>query len=354
MKLAHRLLLKWARLLHVYLTLFGFVTLLFFAVTGFMLNHENWFLPTQITTGKIPTELLAAPENRDPIIDALRNDFGVPRNMDLETFEVLEDANAIRVAFKSNDGVAEAVLHRASGETVVTVDTDKQNRQRVTVMEGRMPMELLVADDPSKALPIVERLRKDFAVHGEVLDPPAYEKESESFSVHFKSPGYQADAVIRASDGHTTVTHQSRGINGIFLDLHRGKDSGKQWSLVVDVVSVLFVIVSATGLILWSRHCAAGHTTASRFCCWGWPSAWRSISCGCHADAISEQIPHRLIQCCNEYPRNGIFRGARRQQDLLDAANHRSRRRLAAVFPCQATGHSGNRKRSLHSDRDGS
>ena len=31
---AHRLLLKWARLLHVYLTLFGFVLLLFFAVTG--------------------------------------------------------------------------------------------------------------------------------------------------------------------------------------------------------------------------------------------------------------------------------------------------------------------------------
>ena len=39
----HRLLLKWAHTIHVYATLFGFTLLLFFAVTGFLLNHEDWF-----------------------------------------------------------------------------------------------------------------------------------------------------------------------------------------------------------------------------------------------------------------------------------------------------------------------
>jgi len=89
-------------------------------------------------------------------------------------------------------------------------------------------------------------------VRGEVNVAPRYEKESESFSVIFKAPSYSAEATIRASDGHTKVKHESRGLNGIFLDLHRGKDSGESWSLVVDIVSILFVIVSATGLILWS------------------------------------------------------------------------------------------------------
>src|SRR5262249_11434660 len=99
---------------------------------------------------------------------------------------------------------------------------------------------------------IVERLRKDFGCRGEVNGPPRYEKESESFGVVFKAPSYQATATIRATDGHTKVTHQSRGIVGICLDLHRGKESGASWSLVIDGVSVLFVVVSITGLILWS------------------------------------------------------------------------------------------------------
>jgi hypothetical protein len=249
MTLAHRLLLKWARIVHVYITLFGFVTLLFFAVTGFMLNHENWFLPTQTTTGKIPTELLRA-QDRDGIIDALRNDFGVPPDMPLKAFDLYP--GSIHVTFESDRGTAEAVIEADDGATVVTVDSDSQSRERVSIIEGKMPIELLVPDDPSKHLPIVEILRKDFGARGEVNVPPTYEKESESFSVVFKAPTYQATASIRASDGYTKVKHQSRGINGILLDLHRGKDSGEQWSLVVDVVSILFVVVSATGLILWS------------------------------------------------------------------------------------------------------
>jgi hypothetical protein len=252
MTLAHRFLLKWARTLHVYLTLFGFVILLFFAITGFMLNHENWFLPGATTTGKIPTTLLGPSEDRDAIIETLRGDFGLPQDMTLETFTAEPNAQTITITFKSDKGTAQADIRRDDGDTVVTVDTDSQVRERLTIMEGKLPLDLLVPDDPSKALPIVEKLRKDFGAKGEVIAAPRYEKETESFSVLFKSPGYQATAVIRATDGHTRVAHQSRGINGILLDLHRGKDSGAGWSFVIDAVSILFFVVSVTGLILWS------------------------------------------------------------------------------------------------------
>jgi uncharacterized protein len=249
---AHRLLLKWARHLHVYLTLFGFVILLFFAVTGFMLNHENWFLPTQTTTGKMPTELLGHPVDREGILDTLRSDFGVPQDMPMESFDAVESANTFRIAFQSKSGRAEAVIRRGDGETVVTLDTDSQSRERINIVEGQMPMELLIPDDTAKALPIVEKLRRDFGARGEVNVPPTFEKESESFSVVFKAPTYQAKATIRASDGYTKVVHQSRGFNGVLLDLHRGKESGVPWSILIDGVSILFVFISTTGLILWS------------------------------------------------------------------------------------------------------
>ena len=96
MNLAHRWLIKWARTLHVYLTLFGFMLMLFFAVTGFMLNHENWFLPTQTTTGKIPCKLLGSPEDRDAIIDLLRGEFGVQG--DVESFDAVQPTKTFRVA----------------------------------------------------------------------------------------------------------------------------------------------------------------------------------------------------------------------------------------------------------------
>jgi hypothetical protein len=247
---AHRWLVKWARTLHVYLTLFGFMLMLFFAVTGFMLNHENWFLPTQTTTGTIPVKLLGTPEDRDAIVDVLRGEFGLQG--DLDSFDADESTNTFRLRFKSEDGQSEALIQRADGATTVTNNTAKQSRERITISEGTMPKDLLVPDDASKQLPIVERLRKDFGARGEVIGPPQYEKESESFGVVFKAPGYLATATIRASDGQTKVVHQSRGINGILLDLHRGKDSGIEWSVVVDAVAILFVIVSITGFILWT------------------------------------------------------------------------------------------------------
>jgi hypothetical protein len=256
---AHRLLLKWARTLHVYLTLFGLLLLLFFAVTGFMLNHENWFLPRETLTGRIPTDLLSAPENRNGIVEKLRSDFDVVG--DVESFDFIQEKNAYRVLFKSENGCSEVVIQCADGSTVVTNDSDK-SREHIMIVEGMMPVDLLVPDEKSKELPIVERLRRDFAARGEVVltyekenesyRAVLYEKESESFRAEFKAPGYMATAIIQSKDGQTKVTHHTRGVVGLVLDLHRGKDSGLPWSFVIDLVSILFVVVSITGLILWS------------------------------------------------------------------------------------------------------
>jgi uncharacterized protein len=52
-----------SRWLHIYLSMFSFIALLFFAVTGITLNHTEWFTDQQHTTslkGEIPKTFLSA------------------------------------------------------------------------------------------------------------------------------------------------------------------------------------------------------------------------------------------------------------------------------------------------------
>jgi hypothetical protein len=158
-------LVKWARTVHLYVTLSTLMMVLLFSVTGFMLNHEDWFTPaephTLARTGTVPVELLSEPDK----------------------------------------------------------------------------------------LGVAEYLRKEFQVVGLV---DSFEVEDDSLRIVFKRPGTEVEAVIRREDGETNVTTRWRGMGGILLDLHRGKSTGMVWSVVIDVVCGVFVVLAATGLILFS------------------------------------------------------------------------------------------------------
>ncbi len=256
---AHRWLLRWARSLHVYLTLFGFTLLFFFAVTGFMLNHEDWFLPQQATFGIIPPDL-CTPEKRDDIVERLRSEFSVPG--DLESLDAIAEDSILQLVFKAEDTesgkviTTDVTIRRSDGHTEA-----RQNRssERVTITEGKLPVELLVPEDRTKDLLIVEKLRADFGLRGAVKGPPRYEKETESISVEFKGPSYQANVRIKIADGETRITQRSQGLVGLMLDLHRGKESGMEWSIVIDSLAILMVIVSITGFILWTSLKSRAH-----------------------------------------------------------------------------------------------
>jgi hypothetical protein len=115
-----RMLVKWARTVHLYLTLFALVFVLFFAATGFMLNHEDWFSPaepvTRTQTGAIPTALLGPPPDKLALVELLRKDYGAVGG--LAGFEDEEDR--LRVTFTRPGGRVEAVIRKESGEAEVT------------------------------------------------------------------------------------------------------------------------------------------------------------------------------------------------------------------------------------------
>ncbi|QJW95994.1 PepSY-associated TM helix domain-containing protein [Frigoriglobus tundricola] len=193
----HRWLLKTARTVHVYVTLFGLTLILFFAVTGFMLNHTEWFLPDdarleaqtrrdarplpldRLPGGKLPVPSEASGEatgdEKLAVVEALRKEFDI--RGELSSFGFVRDDNdrqQIKVEFK-----------RAGGETVATIDTETAKTE-------------------------------------------------------------------------VAATYQGWAI--VMTDLHRGnrgnlsnevKRTGRVWSFVIDGTCVLLLVVCATGLVMW-------------------------------------------------------------------------------------------------------
>jgi uncharacterized protein len=164
-----------ARWLHLYLSMVSFAIVLFFAVTGITLNHQEWFSDQQKTT--------------------------------------------------VHHGIAQAKMlgNRAAQGDAANVDK----------------------------LGLVEMLRAQ-GIHGAVSDVRVDDSQIE---ISLKAPGYSADAFIDRDSGKYDLTETYNGFVAVINDLHKGRDSGRVWSMFIDVSAVLLTLVSATGLLLiWFIH----------------------------------------------------------------------------------------------------
>lgn len=156
------------RWLHIYLSMVSFGILFFFAVTGWTLNHADWF-------------------------------FG--------------------------------------------------GRPHTEVQKGQM-MRAWVAPDGATGvakLEVVEYLRR---VHGTKGLVGEFRVEDAQCTVAFKGPGYVADATIDRATGNYEVSETRMGFVAIINDLHKGRDTGAGWSLLIDLSAGLMVVVSLTGMVL--------------------------------------------------------------------------------------------------------
>lgn len=144
----HRWFIKTARTVHLYATLFGLALILFFAVTGFMLNHVEWFLPEEPRTTKdtrtlqlkpLPEPGTATGDQKLAVVEALRKEFGVAG--ELWSFDNGGDEEIV-VSFRRAGGEAEARIRRDTGEAtlerkfqgwaIVMTDLHRGNRGNVT------------------------------------------------------------------------------------------------------------------------------------------------------------------------------------------------------------------------------
>lgn len=156
-----------SRWLHIYLSMFSFVIVLFFSITGLTLNHADYF----------------------------------------------------------------------------------QSKSIITDDKGKLNIEWVNASDTLqiKKLEIVEFFRNQYKVKGAIAD---FRIDDHEISFSYKAPGYEADVFISKEDGNYTLTQTNQGLMGFINDLHKGRDSGKTWLLIIDISAILLIIISFSGLLL--------------------------------------------------------------------------------------------------------
>jgi uncharacterized protein len=96
-------------------------------------------------------------------------------------------------------------------------------------------------------LQIAESLRSEHNLRGRVAQ---FEVNDSDCLVVFKSPGYSADCLVDRASGKYSITESSSGLVAVLNDLHKGRDSGAAWSLVIDISAIIMIAVSLSGLAL--------------------------------------------------------------------------------------------------------
>lgn len=96
-------------------------------------------------------------------------------------------------------------------------------------------------------LEIVEHLRATHGVRGALTE---FKLDDRECVVLFKGPGYSSDAFIDRQTGEYTLTQSYHGLIAVINDLHKGRDTGPGWSVVIDVSAIVMTVISLTGLIL--------------------------------------------------------------------------------------------------------
>jgi uncharacterized protein len=121
--------------------------------------------------------------------------------------------------------------------------------EQVTEFTGKVKSEWVNQADTSKIskLELVEYLRITHGIKGYVSEFRIEEREC---AISFRGPGYSSDAYIDRDSGQYELSETRLGLMAIMNDLHKGRDTGSVWSVVVDASAILLVLVSLTGMIM--------------------------------------------------------------------------------------------------------
>lgn len=106
------------------------------------------------------------------------------------------------------------------------------------------------ASDPAREvakLEVVEHLRATHKIGGALAE---FRVDDVECMVSFKGPGYAADAFIDRDTGRYTLSETYQGLLAVINDLHKGRDTGPVWSVLIDISALLMTGISLTGLLM--------------------------------------------------------------------------------------------------------
>ena len=118
----YRKILHWTRTLHTYLTMLALVMFLFFALTGFMLNHAEWFGldETRTTTSELKLPATAL-HDKLALVEYLRAEGHVSGAV--QPFDLPGSEDPFHVAFKSPRSQMDVDVTPADGKATIETQT---------------------------------------------------------------------------------------------------------------------------------------------------------------------------------------------------------------------------------------
>jgi hypothetical protein len=121
--------------------------------------------------------------------------------------------------------------------------------QQTTVQrEGTLDASWLKGDANSvNKAAIVQYFRRSQKIKGTAGD---FNVDDAQCELSFNGPGYEANAVVDRATGKFQLTETRAGFVGVLNDLHKGRDSGAKWSVVIDVAAIGMTLVSLSGITL--------------------------------------------------------------------------------------------------------
>lgn len=119
---------------------------------------------------------------------------------------------------------------------------------RIAQSKGTIESKWIKGEDAAvDKLSVVEFLRNTHGIKGALAD---FRLDETQVSVTFKGPAYAADVFINRETGEYELTETRNGLIAALNDLHKGRDTGRVWSQVIDVSAVVMSLVSLTGMVL--------------------------------------------------------------------------------------------------------
>jgi hypothetical protein len=119
----YRAMLHYSRTLHTYLSMLATVLFIFFATTGFMLNHPVWFgldnTRSTESTVSIPATVIAS-KDKLTLVEFLRANGATGA---VEKFDWPGEGEVFHVSFKSPKSQCDADITLPAGDTRLTVET---------------------------------------------------------------------------------------------------------------------------------------------------------------------------------------------------------------------------------------
>lgn len=123
------------------------------------------------------------------------------------------------------------------------------DQQRTVSQKGKVEEKWVKTsnDEAVAKLEIVEQLRRDHHIQAALSD---FRIDETQCTASFKGPGYSADTFISRETGDYELTENRMGFVAVINDLHKGRDTGKAWSILIDLSAIFMTLVSLTGMAL--------------------------------------------------------------------------------------------------------